>query len=150
MPVDSLLNLLKNVARHNKTIATFVMRQCPILQSQLSEEDVKEIFAAFRENYAIKCLTIDGDDPIATICTLNAAGRSYLCEDANLKAKCIKVLGEVKENLDCLYFHLRENPVLCAVVNSSSDNNTVRKRKVTDDSGDEHVACNKLKSKCSS
>jgi len=42
-----------------------------------------------------------------TITSLKKAGREYLLKDAASKA-----LGFLVSDLECLYFHLRENPVL--------------------------------------
>ena len=47
------------------------------------------------------------------ISSLNRAGRSYLASDGHNKHMGLNVLGSVSDNMDCLYYHLRENPVLC-------------------------------------
>lgn len=52
-------------------------------------------------------------DHIGMICRLNAAGRRYMLEDPSSREKGVGVLSSVADNLDCLYFHLRENPSLC-------------------------------------
>ena len=44
---------------------------------------------------------------------MNRAGRSYFQDDAGNKNMGVKVLLSVIDNLNCLYIHLRENPVLC-------------------------------------
>ena len=43
---------------------------------------------------------------------LNRAGRSYIAADATNKNAGVGVLETVVEDLDCLYFHLLENPLL--------------------------------------
>ena len=44
---------------------------------------------------------------------LNRAGRVYAQSDPTDWRKGLDVLAQVSENLDCLYFHLRENPLIC-------------------------------------
>jgi hypothetical protein len=50
---------------------------------------------------------------ISMIFRLNRSGRVYMEADASNQSEGLKVLGAVSEDLDCLYFHLRENPLLC-------------------------------------
>jgi hypothetical protein len=50
---------------------------------------------------------------ISMICRLNRSGRAYMAGDSNNQREGFKVLGAVNEDLNCLYFHLRENPLLC-------------------------------------
>ena len=46
---------------------------------------------------------------------LNMAGRRYLWRDASDRRVYVGVLGEVSSNLNCLYLHLRENPLVCNI-----------------------------------
>jgi hypothetical protein len=46
---------------------------------------------------------------------LNIAGRRYLWQDASDRRACVGVLGEVSSDLNCLYLHLRENPLVCNI-----------------------------------
>jgi hypothetical protein len=55
---------------------------------------------------------MDCGPAVVGVLRLNAAGRSYVCEDAACKEKCIQVLDKVKDDLHALYFHLKENPIL--------------------------------------
>jgi len=113
MRVKAFFNLLRNVALFKKTaITSFVIRDCDELWSELSDEQEQNLLDAFQQNHKIQCLNIDGDEPIRTITRLNEAGRSYLREDANDSEKFIQVLDGVKDDLSCLYLHLRENHVL--------------------------------------
>jgi hypothetical protein len=50
---------------------------------------------------------------ISLICRLNLSGRAYMEADSNSQREGFQVLGAVSEDLNCLYFHLRENPLLC-------------------------------------
>jgi len=66
---------------------------------------------------------------------LNKAGRSYIREEASSKEKCVDVLDKVSNDLDCLYFHLRENPVIFPGSNISGSNQMEDKeRKAAEDS----------------
>ena len=47
---------------------------------------------------------------LATAIKLNRVGRAYIRERPNDSLQASEVLGAVTESLDCLYFHLRENP----------------------------------------
>jgi hypothetical protein len=47
------------------------------------------------------------------ILKLNSSGRNYLEKDPENQLKGFDVLGKVSDSLDCLFFHLRENPMLC-------------------------------------
>jgi hypothetical protein len=50
---------------------------------------------------------------INVICRFNRSGRRYMKVDLSNQSEGLKVLEAVKDDLDCLYFHLRENPMLC-------------------------------------
>ena len=51
---------------------------------------------------------------IDTITTLNKAGRRYLgTARRNCIAAGVNVLAQVSDDLDCLFYHLREHPSLC-------------------------------------
>lgn len=64
---------------------------------------------------------------IMVIKKLNKAGRRYLTESGSeCKAAGIKVLSKVSDDLDCLYYHLRENPALMSNIVEKSLN---KKRK---------------------
>lgn len=49
---------------------------------------------------------------IHLVCVLNRAGRIYLRNDPANRSAGVNVLEKVNDNLDCLFFHLRENPSL--------------------------------------
>jgi hypothetical protein len=63
----------------------------------------------------------DDEDPwcdsfrqnIDMLTRLNKSGRCYLTTDAASQAAGLRVLGDVGRDLNCLYFHLQENPILC-------------------------------------
>jgi hypothetical protein len=47
-----------------------------------------------------------------TVCRLNQCGRKYLAADYSNKHKGANVLGAVSDDMNCVYYHLRENPLL--------------------------------------
>jgi hypothetical protein len=74
---------------------------------------------------------------ITMITQLNAAGRVYLSTDATNRQLGLNVLGQVKNDLNCIFFHLRENPILIqpavmtGVLPNSSYVGACRKRKAS-------------------
>jgi hypothetical protein len=48
------------------------------------------------------------------IARLNAAGRKYVLTDPHDKSAGVQVLSAVSKSLNDIFFHLRENPLLCA------------------------------------
>jgi hypothetical protein len=44
--------------------------------------------------------------------TINTAGRNYIQDDPTNKLQGVRVLKAVVDNLDCLFLHLRESPLL--------------------------------------
>lgn len=55
------------------------------------------------------------------ILAMNTQGRRYLLLDSRKTEGGAHVLAAVADNLDCLYFHLLENPPLCAKDDSNLD-----------------------------
>jgi len=101
--------LIKSVARQNVTIETMIFNThfC-----KLNEEDLEKLQQDVQQNYTLKRIQVGRENPFETILKLTVAGRKYLMEDAASKAKRIEVLSNVTDNLSCLFFHLRENPIL--------------------------------------
>jgi hypothetical protein len=50
---------------------------------------------------------------LGIILRLNGAGRRYLIQDKGSVAKGVEVLCAVNDDLNCVFFHLLENPSLC-------------------------------------
>jgi hypothetical protein len=76
------------------------------------------LLAAVRGNYGLESFNATVSDPddqylLECIQRLNKAGRRYLIEDPTSIEKGVMVLDEVKDDLDCLFLHLQENPMLC-------------------------------------
>jgi hypothetical protein len=86
---------------------------------------VPTLYEAVRRNFVIRSIRLY-DSPtrsryrrleevapgIDTTARLNREGRMYMLEDKMNRSKGIDLLGRVSDSLDCLYFHLRENPSL--------------------------------------
>jgi hypothetical protein len=58
---------------------------------------------------------VDLKRSIETIVRLNGAGRNYLLDSPGNQIAGFSVLEQVNDDLDCLFYHLRENPLLCHV-----------------------------------
>jgi hypothetical protein len=50
---------------------------------------------------------------LGTVCRLNRSGRGYMEVDSSDHHAGVHVLGAVTDDLNYLYFHLRENRILC-------------------------------------
>ena len=122
------IDLIKNVTSQNGSIRFLTIRDT-MNHRILDEKDVLELYSAVRESFTLECIDIYGRQPFSDITRLNRAGRRYLLEDAASRLKCISVLAKVKNDLNCLYFHLRENPIVCMSYNNHSDENVVSKRR---------------------
>jgi hypothetical protein len=56
---------------------------------------------------------------------LNSAGREYITLESADKTAGYKVLEEVNEDLDCLFYHTRENPPLCVRQTGKAGDETI-------------------------
>jgi hypothetical protein len=50
---------------------------------------------------------------VGTILRLNAAGRRYLIENGSSVSKGVEVLSAIRNDINCVFLHLLENPRLC-------------------------------------
>lgn len=83
----------------------------------VSPRGTQELESAFKRNYSLEQVTGRYDrknSHVPTLCQLNKAGRKYLIEDHLDRARGVQVLAQVSTNLHALFFHLLENPALCA------------------------------------
>lgn len=103
------IDLAKSIATKTKTLKILAINSLSALTS-FQRNDLEH---AFRGNYSLEFVNFLGWAPIVT--RLNKAGRRYLVDDSTSKSKCIAVLAKVKHDIDCLYYHLRENPLICLV-----------------------------------
>jgi hypothetical protein len=103
--------------QHNTAIKTVRLHLIHDMRLQLNDDESKQIAALLKKNYALERLPdIDqkneaGD--IGAILRLNEAGRRYLIEDGSSISKGVEVLSRVNNEINCVFFHLLENPRLC-------------------------------------
>lgn len=95
--------------------------------------DQYEVQERIYQDCVLKCIRFLDAEICQTLTRLNKAGRRYLREDPQSNSKCIAVLAKVKHDLNCLYFHVRENPILClSYCKAAADEVSGRKRKAAD------------------
>jgi hypothetical protein len=110
-------------------------------RNRVSAEETKALTAEIKGNYRIEELDVCGQNlwkgELGVVLRLNQAGRRCLIQDASL-VNGVEVLNKVKDDLDCLFYHLLENPTLCYGVRretsdaKSSDRGSPAKRQVVD------------------
>ena len=83
------------------------------------------LIAAMRSNYTLKRVhfraSAYNEDPrdadfkaeTETLTRLNRSGRVYMKSDAGNSRKALILLESASDSLDCIFFHLRENPLFC-------------------------------------
>ena len=118
--------------------------RCPSLQviklwcsnSTPAVHEFPQLFEAIKTNYRLTEVVFGGLEPdmranIDTLLQLNKAGRGYMSVNADDRIKAVQVLEQVNPSKDCLYTHLRENPMICtdAVGSSNLAEASGRKRK---------------------
>jgi hypothetical protein len=147
LPVDfgeSLLRLL----RGNKSLK--------ILQINICGKHSHELYGSFEPAPTVGCcdgskivqsmerifgleefeIIIDGVESDANfigicgiICKLNKAGRRYLSENSSSREAAVNVLTEVVDDIDCLFYHICENPVVLCGVDRELDASNLSARK---------------------
>jgi hypothetical protein len=96
----------------------------------LKDNENKQMASLLKKNYALESLPdISPVGDVGTILHLNAAGRRYLIEDGYSISKGVDVLSRVSNDIDCVFFHLLENPRLCdrsavEIVSSTGESNS--------------------------
>ncbi len=115
----TIVNLVQNIARLN-TVMTSLVVKVPIYSPGLNQQQEDDLHQALQQNYTLQHVRIQNEEKCSVITTLNRAGRRYIRENASDKQKCIDVLTHrlVNHNIDCLYHHLQENPVLMITATS--------------------------------
>ncbi len=82
-----------------------------------------------QKNFALERLPdIKQGGDVDTILRLNEAGRRYLVQDGSSISKGVEVLSRVSDEINCVFWHLLENPRLCdrsavEIASESNDNN---------------------------
>jgi hypothetical protein len=102
----------------------------PLRQADMTQvSELPVLLEALKSDYSIQRVNqhtrsdlyepmVDPWDPILKksleiIPKLNAAGRNYLASDSTNRMAGFKVLEQVNDDLDCLFYHIRENLLLC-------------------------------------
>ena len=135
---EVLREALADCVRHNGSLQDLhveVKLRCPNGVYTLSS-----LVEAVKTNYSLHELSLkleasivgsvdtadvfDPDDKKTIDCfvSLNRDGRRYLTHEPANQTLGIQVLGKVKDDLDCLFFHVRENPI---VVSSATDSGVI-------------------------
>jgi hypothetical protein len=100
----------------NQTLKT--LRLCdesPVM----TDDEVKNLTVLVKQNYGLVSLPgIDSGErmgDLGSILKLNRAGRGYLDDDGSSIVKGVDVLSavRVRDDLNCVFLHLMENPSLC-------------------------------------
>jgi hypothetical protein len=99
----------------------------------------KTIINAMTRNYRIKWIDCENkgvwmpkeaESTLEIVARLNRHGRIYMQDDKTNVEEGYAVLEEVNNCLDCLFFHLRENPELCSyTIIQSNEVKPPRKRR---------------------
>ena len=120
----------------DEALATCIVKNSSLLELEVTcrmyavgaEEDIQlpRLYEAMKSNVTLQHIrlysAVIGDsypwDPefkreLEAIVAMNRMGRSYLKSDPANKAAGIKLLEQVIDDSGCLFFHLRENPLLC-------------------------------------
>jgi hypothetical protein len=139
---------LVTALRQNNTLKTLKLHHLNY-PHRLTDDEVKQMASLLKKNYTFHSFAPAyalenraGD--LGAILRLNAAGRRYLIVDGSSISKGVEVLSAVSDDINCLFFHLLENPLLCnrstvAATNDSAYNmwrlNLKRARKNLDGDG---------------
>jgi hypothetical protein len=113
---DTYITALESLQPH-ATLKEFYI--FPRIDS-FSDDEMKRVVSLVKKNYVQtkldKGLTEhDETGELVSILRLNQAGRRYLIDDAGSIAKGVEVLVDVRDDLNCLFYHLLENPLLCDI-----------------------------------
>jgi hypothetical protein len=107
---------LVTALRQNTTLKTLQLHHC-YYQHRLTDDEVKQSASLLKNNYSFqRLLRFDlqywaGD--FGAILKLNEAGRRYLVQDGSSISRGVEVLSGVSNDINCLFLHLLENPLLC-------------------------------------
>jgi hypothetical protein len=81
-----------------------------------SDDEVNQLVSILRNNYGLERLSeisCADDRTVKATLKLNGAGRRYLIEDGSSILKGVDVLSAVRDDINCVFLHLLENPGLC-------------------------------------
>jgi hypothetical protein len=117
---ETVLDVLRNVALTNKTITCFRDTSNPSALADLAPEEKNSLLDVLRRNYYLETIEYPvGKRLFPDLGWLNRQGRRYLEDDGASRSKCVALLAKVKEQPSRLFFHLRENPILCTMYDAN-------------------------------
>jgi hypothetical protein len=128
IPIESFINFASQIAM-NRHLKEFHLSGFPILPLT-AEEDGERFLEAIRNNVTLEQFT--RGFPKGTreprwflefqfLLRLNRAGRKYILEDPTNNLSCAEILGAVRDELNCIYLHLRHNPSFCQPASTSKE-----------------------------
>jgi hypothetical protein len=111
LKADEYIGLV-TALQHNTTLKSLkLFRDAEI---RLTEDGDKQMASLLKKNYALESLDLSYHArDVGAILQLNRAGRRYLIEDGSSISKGVEVLSRVKDDINCIFLHLLENPRLC-------------------------------------
>jgi hypothetical protein len=123
---DAYLSAIESL-QMNTTLK--MLRFYPIFDVSRDDE-ITRLIKLVKKNYGLEDLdegwfSYDKTGELRTLLRLNRAGRHYLIQDMGSIPKGVEVLVAVRDHLDCLFYHLRENPLLCDIEHCYSVTGTV-------------------------
>jgi hypothetical protein len=108
---------LVTALQHNTRLKSLMFQRTITTAIRLTDDDDKRLAAVLKKNYALESLPdIDLENEardVGAILRLNQAGRRYLVQDGSSISKGVEVLNRVKNDVNCVFLHLLENPRLC-------------------------------------
>lgn len=137
--VSTVEQVIRRLSRAQATTPSLkVAFNCSLFQGEeyMKSKDGSQLAQTFANNYLVNELTLmtsyyspsphtnlmefpekgkESKDAIIlrSSLDLNQAGRRYMLQDISNKTKGVAVLAEVADNVDAIFMHLRENPILC-------------------------------------
>jgi hypothetical protein len=115
--------------QQNTTLKTIIL-QYYYRVVHLDDDEDKQMAVLLKKNYTLESLPGINDRglDVGAILRLNAAGRRYLVQDGSSISKGVEVLSRVSDEINCVFWHLLENPRLCdrsavEIASESTDNN---------------------------
>ena len=119
IPSGEILEFASYLAKNN-SIRYCSLSGFPVIPFS-AEEDGEHFLNIMRSNVTMEEFYLNlstRDTPrwlheYRALLRLNRAGRRYVRQDPTNHLECVNVLDAARDDLDCLYLHLRENPSIC-------------------------------------
>jgi hypothetical protein len=107
--------VLVTALQRNKTLKRLRFHFTPSSSiPRLNNDENNQMVSLLKKNFALESLAdINPVGDVGAILRLNGAGRRYLVQDGSSISKGVEVLSKVNDDINCVFFHLLENPRLC-------------------------------------